>query len=416
MDPNRIREVHSFGEEEDEAIRGKHRYCYPFSSSTRASTAATPPLQYNGGFIDLINHHNRPRADTWLGDQRFKAQEDNLVQVDYGSVKNIKFMDLSMSLQHCKKDEEGEEGGVDSKNSMDLVFEKEHMFEKAVTPSDVGKLNRLVIPKQHAERFFPLDSSAISNGGLVLSFEDCTGKSWQFRYSYWNSSQSYVMTRGWSRFVKEKKLKAGDIVSFQRGAGDKGRLFIDWRHRLRAWPEMPMSISYPGTVSFPRSFSFHRPAPMETWSISCPSNFSRDHRQTGLAEINDTGINPSWSGIYGNAVNSKFGGSPGIHLGSSPAERSGCVYGGGIKSTVVFESVPVVQGTKIAMMPTKKQIRLFGVNMDYPTSESDESETHNLSSSQSSQHPRLNVYDAIPVPSGCTDKGKGSTSSSDIGI
>jgi hypothetical protein len=33
---------------------------------------------------------------------------------------------------------------------------REHLFDKTVTPSDVGKLNRLVIPKQHAEKHFPL--------------------------------------------------------------------------------------------------------------------------------------------------------------------------------------------------------------------------------------------------------------------
>ncbi|KAL9679853.1 hypothetical protein QQ045_017724 [Rhodiola kirilowii] len=89
------------------------------------------------------------------------------------------------------------------------------MFDKVVTPSDVGKLNRLVIPKQHAEKYLPLDSSS-NEKGLLLNFEDLTGKQWRFRYSYWNSSQSYVMTKGWSRFVKEKNLGAGDIVSFQR--------------------------------------------------------------------------------------------------------------------------------------------------------------------------------------------------------
>ncbi|XP_038907238.1 B3 domain-containing protein Os04g0581400-like [Benincasa hispida] len=115
--------------------------------------------------------------------------------------------------------------------------EREHMFDKVVTPSDVGKLNRLVIPKQHAERFFPLDSST-NDKGLLLNFEDRNGKSWRFRYSYWNSSQSYVMTKGWSRFVKEKRLDAGDIVSFQRGVGEIGRdrLYIDWRRR----PELPI--------------------------------------------------------------------------------------------------------------------------------------------------------------------------------
>ncbi|RDX62700.1 B3 domain-containing transcription factor NGA1, partial [Mucuna pruriens] len=112
------------------------------------------------------------------------------------------------------------------------VVEKEHMFDKVVTPSDVGKLNRLVIPKQHAEKYFPLDSTS-NEKGLLLNFEDRNGKVWRFRYSYWNSSQSYVMTKGWSRFVKEKKLDAGDIVSFQRGLGDlnRHRLYIDWRRR-----------------------------------------------------------------------------------------------------------------------------------------------------------------------------------------
>lgn len=114
------------------------------------------------------------------------------------------------------------------------------MFDKVVTPSDVGKLNRLVIPKQHAEKYFPLDSST-NEKGLLLNFEDRSGKQWRFRYSYWNSSQSYVMTKGWSRFVKEKRLDAGDIVSFQRGVGEFGRdrLFIDWRRR----PDGPLSSS-----------------------------------------------------------------------------------------------------------------------------------------------------------------------------
>ncbi|VAI10832.1 unnamed protein product [Triticum turgidum subsp. durum] len=93
------------------------------------------------------------------------------------------------------------------------AVEKEHMFDKVVTPSDVGKLNRLVIPKQHAEKYFPLDTSS-TDKGLLLSFEDRAGKPWRFRYSYWNSSQSYVMTKGWSRFVKEKRLDAGDTQQY----------------------------------------------------------------------------------------------------------------------------------------------------------------------------------------------------------
>ncbi|XP_041027455.1 B3 domain-containing protein At2g36080-like [Juglans microcarpa x Juglans regia] len=105
--------------------------------------------------------------------------------------------------------------------------EKEPLFEKPLTPSDVGKLNRLVIPKQHAERYFPLGGDS----GLLLSFEDESGKCWRFRYSYWNSSQSYVLTKGWSRYVKEKRLDAGDVVLFERHRSNGERLFIGWRRR-----------------------------------------------------------------------------------------------------------------------------------------------------------------------------------------
>ncbi|KAG6475784.1 B3 domain-containing protein Os11g0156000-like [Zingiber officinale] len=107
---------------------------------------------------------------------------------------------------------------------------REFMFEKPLTPSDVGKLNRLVIPKQHAEKYFPLDEAS-GEKGLLLSFEDELGKVWQFRYSYWTSSQSYVLTKGWSRFVKEKRLDAGDVVLFERPRFDGERLYIGCRHR-----------------------------------------------------------------------------------------------------------------------------------------------------------------------------------------
>ncbi|KAM3412374.1 hypothetical protein ACQJBY_003840 [Aegilops geniculata] len=114
---------------------------------------------------------------------------------------------------------------------------REHLFDKTVTPSDVGKLNRLVIPKQHAEKHFPLQlpsgGTAVSGEckGVLLNFDDAAGKVWRFRYSYWNSSQSYVLTKGWSRFVKEKGLHAGDAVVFYRSASGNNQLFIDCKLR-----------------------------------------------------------------------------------------------------------------------------------------------------------------------------------------
>nr|XP_043623329.1 AP2/ERF and B3 domain-containing transcription factor ARF14-like [Erigeron canadensis] len=109
--------------------------------------------------------------------------------------------------------------------------QREQLFQKVVTPSDVGKLNRLVIPKQHAEKHFPVQKGNNSKG-VLLHFEDRNSKVWRFRYSYWNSSQSYVLTKGWSRFVKEKRLKAGDSVSFHSsistGPDQDKQLYIDW--------------------------------------------------------------------------------------------------------------------------------------------------------------------------------------------
>ena len=148
--------------------------------------------------------------------------------------------------------------------------QKESLFEKTLTPSDVGKLNRLVIPKQHAEKYFPLN--AISNNadastekGMLLSFEDELGKCWRFRYSYWNSSQSYVLTKGWSRFVKDKQLDPGDVVFFQRQRSDPRRLFIGWRRRGQG------SSS---AVANPTSYSSSMVAASPYLQVHASSNYS----------------------------------------------------------------------------------------------------------------------------------------------
>ncbi|XP_042009775.1 B3 domain-containing protein Os03g0120900-like [Salvia splendens] len=241
------------------------------------------------------------------------------------------------------QDEDPERSGGEGSSSglaAAAQLQREHMFDKVVTPSDVGKLNRLVIPKQHAEKYFPLDSSA-NEKGLLLNFEDRNGKPWRFRYLYWNSSQSYVMTKGWSRFVKEKKLDAGDIVSFQRGAGDlpKDRLFIDWRRR----PDAPANLPHHHHFSF----HHHRWSPLFIPPPPPPPRVLHHHYHHPMG--------------YGSVVN----GSP-CPPGSIVYLRGGVAASQGQRE-MVFESVPVVQGKAAA-----KRLRLFGVNMDCPISDSDD--------------------------------------------
>lgn len=141
-------------------------------------------------------------------------------------------------------------GGSGGGPSHSHGVEREHMFDKVLTPSDVGKLNRLVVPKQHAERFFP----AAGAGSTQLCFQDRGGALWQFRYSYWGSSQSYVMTKGWSRFVRAARLAAGDTVTFSRGAGGGGgRYFIEYRHCQRRRRDVDISFGDAATVpAWPR--------------------------------------------------------------------------------------------------------------------------------------------------------------------
>ncbi|KAG0460593.1 hypothetical protein HPP92_020890 [Vanilla planifolia] len=101
-----------------------------------------------------------------------------------------------------------------------VVFRE--LFQKELTPSDVGKLNRLVIPKKYATRYLP-PVSAEAAEELLLEFRDRESRVWVFRYCYWKSSQSYVFTKGWNKFVKEKGLRARDTVGFYRCEESDGR-------------------------------------------------------------------------------------------------------------------------------------------------------------------------------------------------
>lgn len=242
--------------------------------------------------------------------------------------------------------EEDEEEAEEAKKPLQEA-EREHMFDKVVTPSDVGKLNRLVIPKQHAERYFPLDSSS-NEKGLLLNFEDLTGKSWRFRYSYWNSSQSYVMTKGWSRFVKDKKLDAGDIVSFQRCVGDSGsnsRLFIDWRKR----PKVPEHPHFVAGAMFPRFYSF--PTTTST-SYNLYNHNQRHHHHQGGYNYHHHQI-PREVG-YGYFVRSLD------QRNVNPAMV--------VDPEMVIESVPVMMhgGARgqTVVGTAGKRLRLFGVDME----------------------------------------------------
>ncbi|KAG8092396.1 hypothetical protein GUJ93_ZPchr0012g20154 [Zizania palustris] len=243
------------------------------------------------------------------------------------------------------------------------VVEKEHMFEK------------------HAERYFPLDAAATSGGkGLVLSFEDRTGKAWRFRYSYWNSSQSYVMTKGWSRFVKEKRLGAGDTVLFGRGLGEaaRGRLFIDFRRRRQD----------AGSTAFvfPPTAALHHQR-LELPSVPlCPWREPRERD-------------------YGTYV-----------YGSIPASSRHVLFlRPQVPATaVVLKSVPVRVAASAVEATRPKRVRLFGVNLDSPSMDDDGGEDIARSATRTRASPLLH----LPSPSSSTSSSTAGkeTCSLDLGL
>ncbi|CAL9167547.1 unnamed protein product [Musa hybrid cultivar] len=282
------------------------------------------------------------------------------------------------------------DGGAagDGRRESDFFTEKEHMFDKVVTPSDVGKLNRLVIPKQHAERYFPLDPAA-QEKGLLLSFEDRTGKSWRFRYSYWNSSQSYVMTKGWSRFVKEKRLDAGDIVSFGRGVGESTRdqLYIDWKPRPvnRDIPMLPLN---PLTgVSLAR--------PLGPWGgqFFIPPRAVHDHHRPGFGY---NGMN--WGSTGGGQL---------LFFRSSMARppQIAAQRDSGSGPPMVLSSPPLVRNQAEA-----KRVRLFGVNLDCPESKGDEHLVPSARSPSAAQLQPASTLPFHPLPHGSMEFSEASSS------
>ncbi|KAK2454697.1 AP2/B3 transcriptional factor family protein [Trifolium repens] len=223
--------------------------------------------------------------------------------------------------------------------------EKEPMFEKPLTPSDVGKLNRLVIPKQYAEKYFPLGgvSDSAECKGLLLSFEDELGKCWRFRYSYWNSSQSYVLTKGWSRYVKDKRLDAGDVVLFERHRFDSQRLFINWRRRLNGGDEQSAYVS--------RAVVGHG------------GNGGGNSKNE---VVNVSGLGVGWSrGYYSAHVPYP------AHHQVLPYQHDHCLHAGRGSQSQNQRTKPV--GNSSSSSSSSRVLRLFGVNMECQPEQHDSS-------------------------------------------
>ncbi|WOL16731.1 hypothetical protein Cni_G25519 [Canna indica] len=94
--------------------------------------------------------------------------------------------------------------------------EKPASFAKTLTQSDANNGGGFSVPRYCAETIFPrLDYSADPPVQTVIA-KDVHGDAWKFRHIYRGTPRRHLLTTGWSNFVNQKKLVAGDSIVFLR--------------------------------------------------------------------------------------------------------------------------------------------------------------------------------------------------------
>ncbi|PRQ33537.1 putative transcription factor ARF family [Rosa chinensis] len=126
-----------------------------------------------------------------------------------------------------------DQGSVDSDGSGNP--EKPSSFAKTLTQSDANNGGGFSVPRYCAETIFPrLDYSADPPVQTVIA-KDVHGELWKFRHIYRGTPRRHLLTTGWSTFVNQKKLVAGDSIVFLRA--ENGDLCVGIRRAKRGSPE-----------------------------------------------------------------------------------------------------------------------------------------------------------------------------------
>ncbi|KAJ3680225.1 hypothetical protein LUZ60_016503 [Juncus effusus] len=104
-------------------------------------------------------------------------------------------------------------------------------FAKTLTQSDANNGGGFSVPRYCAETIFPrLDYTADPPVQTVLA-KDVHGEIWKFRHIYRGTPRRHLLTTGWSTFVNNKKLVAGDSIVFLRV--ESGDLHVGIRRAKR---------------------------------------------------------------------------------------------------------------------------------------------------------------------------------------
>ncbi|KAL1223850.1 Auxin response factor 10 [Cardamine amara subsp. amara] len=135
--------------------------------------------------------------------------------------------------------------------------EKPASFAKTLTQSDANNGGGFSVPRYCAETIFPrLDYTAEPPVQTVIA-KDIHGETWKFRHIYRGTPRRHLLTTGWSTFVNQKKLIAGDSIVFLRS--ESGDLCVGIRRAKRGGlgsnglvSDNNNNNSYPGFSGFLR--------------------------------------------------------------------------------------------------------------------------------------------------------------------
>lgn len=105
-------------------------------------------------------------------------------------------------------------------------------FAKILTPSDANNGGGFSVPRFCADSIFPPLNYQAEPPVQTLSVTDVHGLVWDFRHIYRGTPRRHLLTTGWSKFVNNKKLVAGDSVVFMRNT--RGQMFVGVRRAVRS--------------------------------------------------------------------------------------------------------------------------------------------------------------------------------------
>ncbi|KAL5839043.1 hypothetical protein ACOSQ3_011752 [Xanthoceras sorbifolium] len=113
-------------------------------------------------------------------------------------------------------------------------------FCKTLTASDTSTHGGFSVPRRAAEKVFPPLDFSQQPPAQELIARDLHDNEWKFRHIFRGQPKRHLLTTGWSVFVSNKRLVAGDSVLFIWN--EKNQLLLGIRRANRPPTVMPSSV------------------------------------------------------------------------------------------------------------------------------------------------------------------------------